>query len=545
MHQIGKVALPPKGTVEHDSVIKYLQRHTSKEQDEYIGALWDKSVSIVTSQQLNGAGNQTDQAVRYFQKEYNNRAWSHGLHSFPSSFNVAEAFYHYKPDLNTFVLHDEVNSLFSFPDFVNWYTSCDISLDYHDSLEKMEEGVIYTYDNLLDPGELLYKVEQGSEIAISGFAMVRFGTEVSIMCVAGECTDLQSKTKELIELHSSYEPIEGKNGIIPDRELLVEAVGLKSKMQLWRFIALTRFNIDDMSQSVRYILYDSGISFDIITDDPTIFLNNKGEQLVENAEAMLEKSINKVNGYNALFDLCSSALFLPIYFDHHSEEIVIERCKTKYADEVGKISFKKIKVKSPIKYRIAHRNVNVLREQRNDINYREVIYSTQNFHMETSGFWKTLEPGKYGVDKKGDPIHGRTWVSKKITWMEAEEPTALMARGYLSAALPEGKNPGYIYIMRSPLHLENVFKIGLTTRSSEARAKELSAATGVPGRIYVINQWAVSDCNAIEKEIHNRLVAYRVDHRREFFEGPLEHFMITVNMIIQELDDHQNSSHSM
>lgn len=157
--------------------------------------------------------------------------------------------------------------------------------------------------------------------------------------------------------------------------------------------------------------------------------------------------------------------------------------------------------------------------------------------METSGYWRTLQPGKYGTDKKGNPVHGKTWISKKLSWMEADEPSVLKAKGYTCRSLPEGSDPGYIYIMRSPLHEKGVFKIGLTTRSAEIRANELSSATGVPGRIYVINQWHVSDCKTIETKIHNQLAEYRVDPRREFFQGSLEYFITTVNSIIREVEE--------
>lgn len=536
MRQIGSVALPPKGTIEYDRVAKYLKKTHSKELEEYIESLWEKSFSIVTAQQLNGAGHQTDQAIRWYQQEYNNRIWSHGLHSLPSSFNVAEAFLNYRPDLNTLFILNEVNHLFSFPNFVDWYTSVDITFEPKSVLKNMEQGVIYTFDSLVDPAELLYNIEKGSEIGIAGFAMVRFGTEVSVMCIGGESTNLELMSTELADDFSRYKTIKGRKEITPDPDLSVEAVALTSRSPLWRLIALTRFDIEDMSQSVRYIFHDAGNLFRTITDDPTNFLDTQGNPLDENNEAILAISAKEVQGYNALFDLCGTALFLPLYFDEHIEDIIVERLKTNYAEEVRKVSFKKILKNIPIKQKIAYRNVNVLRNKSNNLETREIIYSAQNFHMETSGYWRTLEPGKFGTDKNGNPMHGKTWVSKKLSWMEAEEPCTLKAKWHNAQPIPEGLNPGYIYIMRSPLHSKNVFKIGLTTRSTEIRANELSSATGVPGRVYVINQWPVSDCETIEKKIHNRLADYRVDPRREFFEGSLEFFITTVNEVIHESD---------
>lgn len=140
----------------------------------------------MAGQQLNGAGNETDQALRWYHGEYINRICSHGLDSLPSTFNVAEAFFKYNPRLNTLILHEEINHLFSFPGVVNWYTSGDVDLDQKIALEAFTPGVIYNFDNLADPAYLLYGIERKSEIGVAGFAMVRFGSEVSILCVAGE-----------------------------------------------------------------------------------------------------------------------------------------------------------------------------------------------------------------------------------------------------------------------------------------------------------------------------------------------------------------------
>lgn len=537
IRQIANIALPPKGTSEYDSAIKLLQKYRSKEEDEYISDLFKQSLSIVTGQQLNGAGHQTDQAIRHFHNEYNYRCWEHGLlHSFPSSFNVAESFFDYR--LNTFIIYDELNHLFSFPDFIDWYTACDQSFEYQEALDFMEEGIIYTFDDLLDPADLLYNIENGGEVAVSGFATVRFDKEVTVMCVGGEKTDIEQKNKEFAQKIPDYKPAPFKNDINPDPSRPVEAVTLDSKLPLWKLLTLIRFETENMSQADRYIFHDIGNSFLVTTDSPTAVFDNKGEPLWKDVsvEKLLKSAAKKTRGYNALFDLCASALFLPLYFAEHSVDVVVERFETDYAKELRKASFQKIKKNIPIKQRIAHRNVNVIRGQDNDRNLRETIYSAQNFHIETSGYWGTLQPGKYGIDKKGSPIHGRTWISKKLSWMEADEPSTLKAKGYTCHSLPEGPNPGYIYIMRSPLHEKGVFKIGLTTRSADIRANELSSATGVPGRVFVINQWAVSDCKTIERKIHNQLAEYRVDPRREFFQGSLEYFMKIVNSIIREIE---------
>ncbi|MCI5194264.1 MAG: hypothetical protein D3915_14245 [Candidatus Electrothrix sp. AU1_5] len=198
-----------------------------------------KILSIAAAQELNGAGHLTDQAIRHFHQEYNYRCLEHNQNSFPSSFNVAGSFFHYHPNLNIFLILDEENNLFSFPDFVDWYTSPDQSFEYQDALDNMEEGVIYTFDNLLDPADLLYDIENGGEIAVSGFAIVRFGTEVSVMCIGGEETDIEQKNRELAEIFSYYQPAKFKSHIELDPSRILEAVTLNSKLPLWKLLTLT------------------------------------------------------------------------------------------------------------------------------------------------------------------------------------------------------------------------------------------------------------------------------------------------------------------
>lgn len=534
MRAIGSVAIPPKGTHARELLEKILKARETPEQKKTVKKLWEKSKGIVAGQQLNGAGHETDQALRWFHWEYNNRIWTHGLHALPSTFNVVEAYLQYNPQLNTLILRDENNHLFSFSDFVNWYTSGDIDLDQKVALESFTPGNIYTFDNVADPADLLYGVESDSEVGIAGFAMVRFGTEISVLCVAGETENLEKKTEELKD-NVQFQYAKGRENIKPDPALSIEAAPLKSRMPLWRLIALSRFDISEMSQSVRYICKDIGNAFAIKTDDPSIFLNMKGDFIDKDLEEVARNSTQGIRGYKALFDLCSTVLFLPLYFEKFAENVVVERFKTRYAGEVGKTSFLKIKENIPGNFKIAYRNVNVLRAEKKLADTRATIYSIPNFHVQTSGYWRNLEPGKIGSDKHGNPIHGRTWISKKLSWMEAEEPNALVAKRKDTKTLPKGPAPGFIYVMRSPLHPRNVFKVGLTQSSTETRANEISSATGVPGKIYVMQEWAVGDCVSIEREIHSRLTEYRVDPRREFFEAPLEHIISVIEETIRSM----------
>ncbi len=60
-------------------------------------------------------------------------------------------------------------------------------------------------------------------------------------------------------------------------------------------------------------------------------------------------------------------------------------------------------------------------------------------------------------------------------------------------------------------------KIGMTTKTPEERARELSASTGVAVPYSVAYSEEVVDCAMAESMIHNRLSKFRVNRGREFF----------------------------
>lgn len=533
MAKISSVAIPPKGTPQRFVVEEFLRDIETPESRKQIRKLFAKARAMVIGQTLNGAGQEPDQALRDFLSEYNGRIWEHGLWSLPSTFNIVEAFLHYDPKYNTLLLHEEDDNFFSLLDFVDWYTSSDVEIDQSLALESFTPGIVYNYSNLSDSAELLYKIENGSQIGISGFAMVRFDNEISILCVAGEETDLGEETKNIIKGMDSSKPSPYREDIVPDPSLSPEAVPLNSGLPLWRFIALVRFDLKEMTQSVRYVCHDCGNSYAIKTDDPEVFLDMNGGFLSEEYEEIAKRVAEEIRSYNSLFDLCSTFAFLPLYFDKFAESLVSERFKTEYAEEINKASLLKIKKDIPPKYKKLYRTVNVLRTRQGSNDARATIYSVPHFHIETSGYYRRLKPGKMGCDKNGNPIHGKTWVSKKLSWMEADESEVLVANRSDSNLPPEGKDPGHIYVMRAPVHSQNIFKVGLTRRSTEERAKEIGSATGLPGKIFVLNEWPVGDCVAIESEVHNRLEQYRVDPRREFFQAPLKKIIKVIDDVIR------------
>lgn len=89
--------------------------------------------------------------------------------------------------------------------------------------------------------------------------------------------------------------------------------------------------------------------------------------------------------------------------------------------------------------------------------------------------------------------------------------------------------PGHLYILLNANFPRNLLKVGMTTKSPEARARELSSSTGVPTPFVVAYSAEVSDCRKAESLLHQKLDRHRTSANREFFELPLK-------TAIQELD---------
>jgi hypothetical protein len=75
---------------------------------------------------------------------------------------------------------------------------------------------------------------------------------------------------------------------------------------------------------------------------------------------------------------------------------------------------------------------------------------------------------------------------------------------------------GYVYILLNP-SMPGYLKIGKTDRTSEERAAELSAVTGIPTKFHVAFDVLVSDCDAVEQSMHKRFARQRASENREFF----------------------------
>ncbi len=75
---------------------------------------------------------------------------------------------------------------------------------------------------------------------------------------------------------------------------------------------------------------------------------------------------------------------------------------------------------------------------------------------------------------------------------------------------------GWVYVLTNPA-MPGLVKIGLTSRDPQARAAELTQASGVPAPFALAWCRGVADCAAVEAAVHRMLADRRVSGRREFF----------------------------
>lgn len=87
---------------------------------------------------------------------------------------------------------------------------------------------------------------------------------------------------------------------------------------------------------------------------------------------------------------------------------------------------------------------------------------------------------------------------------------------------------GFIYLLSNP-YMPGLVKIGFTERDVFERAKELSAATGVPAP-YVVEAYFPARNASDEAAIHQVLVDNRVPDR-EFFRVPVEDALAKVSQV--------------
>ena len=485
---------------------------------------WNKVPGFVLTRIEGGTQFPISDLLRHYFLECASRLANHGPHSFPSTFNVIESFLRYSHDYFLFDLRSERDHLLRLGDYIEWYTSGTFPEKPEILTDVADEGVIYSY-SLVGPTDD-FKVECAvSDLVVSGVAMVRHSTELSMMVLCGDPAPIP---EEEIPDYDSTTPFVGREGLDKDPSLSVDDRYLKDLPEFSRVVGLVRFDLETRRFFVRYVCQDIGYGYLIASDDPTTIPSDVAESQKAN---ILTASANKLRRYEPLFALLSSLMYLPVFFVEQHDRVI----ETTFATGL-QARRKSLEVRKALRNLDRggvhfQRTVACLLCDADEARQYENTVVPPDLELATSGFWKPLAPAEIGEDEHGNPIVGKTWVERTETWSSHgfDEFVVRKAVGKI-----RGAKPGYLYIARSGSHGPDLYKIGKTERTPLERARELTAATGVPTPFEVLARWEVGDVDEVESEVHRRLRSYRVNRRREFFRAPLPTIVAEVARVVEE-----------
>ncbi|SDL36050.1 T5orf172 domain-containing protein [Salinimicrobium catena] len=497
---------------------------------------FDTGRKIVVVQLNNGLEELNENTLRYYLMEYADRFLKYGPQSFPTSFNTLEPFFIYNHHNSILQLLSEEESYgVSLVDFLDFVTEKDFELDTIDFYESIPEKVIYHFTFTSGCDEVNFS-NNGKTFIVGGLSLARQGNEVSILIQAGESFDKQEaenyfkeKTREKIE--QSLNPFKKALGMKLENKVEPGVVYFKERDDLWAHNIGILFDLQKNSIDIRFVARDENLTFKMLTDDFNAVLPSRENWAEEDLKEYYENYVKELNNYDAIFDFAKYCLALPHYVFKNEERIVDVTYETNLNTIIkGPLSKREFSSVNG-KYKIFAKPLYYL-----ESNEQAVIKSDEltdeSFKVEKTGFWKRLNIDEEGFDKKGNKIVGKTWVERNDIYYSSSKGVTKIEQ----VENFEGENAGYIYIMRQPVHEENIFKVGLTKRTTEKRKRELSN-TSSPDKFFIINSYQTKDCIAAEKQIHEKLEKYRLTSRREFFRSDLRTIMETCEETVSEINN--------
>lgn len=496
--EIFEGVLPSSDSREYYEFVDKVQKRfgNDKKRQEFQKKSWEKVTKSLEAQYLSNCDLITELSLRNYLTEFNNRAWKYGLRSMPVMFNVLEAFFNYRKPEIYFELIEEENYLISFFDFIDFVTSNEFSENKTLIEDNITSDIIYNFNIGKDIDEIKFKSVDGEEFIVAGVSIVRRDEEVTILMTTG-----RKKTSDLsidkTSINFSNENPNKTKIINEIKETLAnedfEYEYLDEDKKYIKVLVACRIDLETMTIDARYVAEETNLMFNVITDDIDGFINTKGEFITNELEDAFKVSVDKISIYNPIFEAIKLSMYLP-YFFNQNEEIIIEEIlntdfKSKYNNPISKRKYSNVfgyKCSSKVLYSLDINNV----LSPDNIKVRDDLFKVQS-----SGYWKKLQMDEVGLDKKGNRIHGRTWVNQNLSWFEVKEKDLIVEK---ESEQFIGKNSGFIYILRNPTMGSNIFKIGLTRNKVDSRVDQLSK-TSVPDKFYKSHEWNVKDCVIAER----------------------------------------------
>lgn len=533
--EIFRDVLPPVGTKAYLDAIERLKK---REQDnpginEFSKKSWKKVTKSLEAQYLSNCDFLTENSLRHFLGEFNSRAWKYGLRSMPLMFNIMEAFFNYRKPEIYFELIEEENYLISFFDFIDYITSREFDDNKNLIDENITSDIIYNFNVGKDLEEIKFKNDADEEFIVAGVSIIRRENEITVLMITGkQKTENLSIDKDSIKFYTlnpnKSEIIDEIKKTLKTEEIEYEY--LDEDQKFIKVLVAARIDLETMTIDARYLAEETNLMFYVVTDEIDGFLNQNGDFISEELKTTYENSREKIEGFNPIFEVIKLSLYLPYFFNSKEDAIVEEVLDTKFKKQFSSPLTKR-KFNNVFGFKASTKSLYSI-DTDNVLSPDKIKLRDDLFKVETNGYWRKLGLDEIGLDKKGNPIHGRTWVNQNLSWFEAKEEDLVV---YKETELFKGKNAGFIYILRNPTMDKNIFKIGLTRNEVDDRANQLSK-TSVPDKFYKSQEWNVKDCVKAEKEIHSRLNDYRVDPRREFFKIEYDKAIKVIKEVIDEVN---------
>ena len=496
---------------------------------------FDVGFEIVLCQSYSGLSFSSENQLRYYLREYNKRFWRYGPESFPTSLNVIEPFMDYNFYNGCFELLDEENYVFSLFDFVDFITSSDYTPEQINLADYIQDDLIYHFNIGSPLREISFQSQNSKEYFIGNISLVKRENELTVLLCGGE----KYTHEEAQDLLSKYDlrnedfvlnPHKASLGLEIDPNVPTEIVSFDGDKQLCFTIFCTKFDLENRTIDFRYLANDLNNMFAVVSDNISHLINEKGEFEKEGYLDLYLKALEKLDSASSLTEISKYAMYLPYWVQLNEDKISHTDYKTTLDELIhGPTEKRKYKnVKS--KYKLFSKPVYVIDPGRLNINKPQKIRQ-EGFVIETSGYWRKLGHDEKGEDKKGRLIIGKTWVERTDTYVKHQNHELFITE----KPLYTGENSGYIYIMRQASMEPNIFKIGLTTRNTFEREKELSN-TSVPDKFITLAQFSSKDCFEAEKVIHEKLSEYRISEKREFFRLDIQQAYSVISQIVTNLN---------
>lgn len=511
------------------------ERRRIKVESKKIGFQYQQ---IINSMTQSGPGFPVDQLLRSMAIEYTHRFASSGTEHLPISFNYFEPFCEGKLITKSFAPYmiplDETNYLFHASDFFEYITSSEVEEFDPSSLLSLPDSRVFHFTCNGDIFEISFTDARSRDYILSGFSLVRRNKSIHWCLIAGELL-----SDEEWALASSDATAINLDDISPSKRAFlrtsIEEQGgttgppmrLEGTDTAVKTVLAGEFDASTARHIAKAIFIESENAYTVFCDDPEVLQ----PILDSRKQSVFEAAIGRLDQAGALFSIAEGFLQLPSYF---GSRVTIAK------DIAGSNSIPKgLKGKGGRgisgKYEVIE-SVSVASAGTPSIIQKVEL---PQFSNETEGHWRRLKIDELGKDRDGNPIKGKTWVSRSTPWRSKRQnegniiyikDSIAIARQkvseiYKSEAKQSSNKSRKIdtgqselYVLRCTLMKDEVYKVGWTSGSSHDRAKELSSASGVPLSFVVVESWKHDDAQALETEVHAILAPYRLNNKREFFE---------------------------